>query len=1092
MFHARVSGPGRLALLVAVAVALPGCERDGDAPAAPVPIEVQTTREIAAALFADGDRMAEARAALQPLLDRDPPFADDLLRGAAADLELDHLDTAAAFLKRAEELGEKSARFHYLKALHAYRSGAVDAAEGEFERTAGLAPDDLPTQLMVAACRTDRGAGDAEAPLRRVQKVGPEFGGSWYPTALYRLNRICLQAGRSDEAQKLRQEYSELEARGVLAATIAEMERGNFGRLEFPPPAAALPTEPPAPPAWQPARALAPEFAGATGLLAVDLLDDGKIERRQREAVGWSIGACDLVGFGAAGILAASPAADGRWSVAPLWDRPVRRLAGFDFGEDGDLDFWAVTDAGVELLVMDAGKLAQSPLPLPPLPSAPSDLEVVDYDHEGDLDLLLVGPFGVRLWRADGAAHGGAFTDATEAAGLAGRGPLDWCVVEDLDSDQDVDFLLGGAQGVGIADNLRAGRFEWKGDRIPKEWSARQAPIVADLDHDSRPDLWSADGDGRGLRGVGAGRFRAEGGIAAPPPLAAAESAPVVAELLVAPRSGMPPALARLTAQGLELLEAPASGRTAIRLALLGRKDNRRGVGAIVEVRAKALYQRFYWRGEPLAIDLAGAAQAEWIRVTWPNGVVQSELAIPAGSDRIIEQKEGLIGSCPFLYAWNGTTYGFVTDVLGITPLGLPMSPDQLVPPDHDEYVLVRGDQLVPRDGRLELQLTEELREVTYLDRVRLDVVDHPAGAEVFPNERFTFPPFPEPHVHAVVAPLAPRRAVGSDGRDWTAALRANDLQFAAEFTPWSGADAGGGASTGQFLGLAPAHFLELEFDPAAVPRSGRLRLLLTGWFYWTDASVNVASSRTPGFEFVPPMLEVPDGHGGWRPTGAPIGFPAGKVKTMVIDVGDRLDRADPRLRLSSTLRLYWDSIRLAADPEDAPTRVTSLEPAFAHLHSRGFSAARELPGGLGLEWFDWDRVSKQPRWNQHPGFYTRFGDVRELLGAIDDRFVVMGAGDALTLQFPAGALPPLPDGWSRDYLLFLDGWAKDRDPNTVDALFVEPLPFHAMSGYPYPPPERFPDDAAHRAWLLDWETRPARRWIAPLVSRERRPSSPP
>ena len=41
-----------------------------------------------------------------------------------------------------------------------------------------------------------------------------------------------------------------------------------------------------------------------------------------------------------------------------------------------------------------------------------------------------------------------------------------------------------------------------------------------------------------------------------------------------------------------------------------------------------------------------------------------------------------------------------------------------IVPPDHDEYVLVRGDQLVPEDGRYVLQFTEELREVTYLDRL--------------------------------------------------------------------------------------------------------------------------------------------------------------------------------------------------------------------------------------------------------------------------------------------------------------------------------------------------------------------------------------
>jgi hypothetical protein len=104
----------------------------------------------------------------------------------------------------------------------------------------------------------------------------------------------------------------------------------------------------------------------------------------------------------------------------------------------------------------------------------------------------------------------------------------------------------------------------------------------------------------------------------------------------------------------------------------------------------------------------------------------------------------------------------------------------------------------------------------------------------------------------------------------------------------------------------------------------------------------------------------------------------------------------------------------------------------------------------------------------------------------IDDQFVVMGSGDALHLRFPAAKLPPLPAGWRRDFLLFLDGWAKDRDPNTVEALHVEPLPFHAMTRWPYDGVDRFPDDETHRRWKREWQTRPARRWIEPLAPASR------
>jgi hypothetical protein len=92
-----------------------------------------------------------------------------------------------------------------------------------------------------------------------------------------------------------------------------------------------------------------------------------------------------------------------------------------------------------------------------------------------------------------------------------------------------------------------------------------------------------------------------------------------------------------------------------------------------------------------------------------------------------------------------------------------------------------------------------------------------------------------------------------------------------------------------------------------------------------------------------------------------------------------------------------------------------------------------------------------------------------------------MGSGDEVRLRFAAAALPPLPAGWRRDFLLKVDGWAKDADANTAFSQSVEPLPFHAMSRYPYPAGERFPDDALHRLYREYYNTRPALRLIRPL-----------
>jgi hypothetical protein len=87
---------------------------------------------------------------------------------------------------------------------------------------------------------------------------------------------------------------------------------------------------------------------------------------------------------------------------------------------------------------------------------------------------------------------------------------------------------------------------------------------------------------------------------------------------------------------------------------------------------------------------------------------------------------------------------------------------------------------------------------------------------------------------------------------------------------------------------------------------------------------------------------------------------------------------------------------------------------------------------------------------------------------------VIMGAGDELRLLFGDRRLPPLPPGWERNFILLVDGWAKDADSNTAFARTVEPLPFHAMASYPYPSSQHFPSDKVHQLYLKNLNTRKA------------------
>jgi hypothetical protein len=190
----------------------------------------------------------------------------------------------------------------------------------------------------------------------------------------------------------------------------------------------------------------------------------------------------------------------------------------------------------------------------------------------------------------------------------------------------------------------------------------------------------------------------------------------------------------------------------------------------------------------------------------------------------------------------------------------------------------------------------------------------------------------------------------------------------------------------------------------------------------------------------------------------------------MVVDLAGIARRSSLTLRLATTLQIYWDAAALAVGRPAVDPVVTALAAAAADLHYRGYSRLyRRSPSSP--HWFDYQTVSVEPRFRDMRGAFTRFGPVGELLDTADDRYVVMNAGDELTLRFAASALPPLAPGWRRDWVLYSDGWVKDADIHTAHSQTVEPLPYHGMAAYP-DVPHRFPDTAAHRAWQRDYQTR--------------------
>lgn len=419
------------------------------------------------------------------------------------------------------------------------------------------------------------------------------------------------------------------------------------------------------------------------------------------------------------------------------------------------------------------------------------------------------------------------------------------------------------------------------------------------------------------------------------------------------------------------------------------------------------------------------------------------------------------------VFSWNGKEFQFITDVLGVAPLGASSGDGQFFPVDHDEYVQIPRESLSAVNGNYEIRITEELREVTYLDQVKLIAVDHGGDVELFTNDKFKAPPFPEFRLFGIQRRLYPLRVSDHRARDVRRRIMRRDRTYPDGFAR-------------DYSGVAELHSLELDFGPEAA-RNGRAVLVLSGWVDWADGSTFFQASQEGRAALMMPYLQVKDAAGTWRTVIEDMGIPAGKPKTIVVDLTGKFLSQSREVRIVTNLCVYWDEIFLSEETAEPRVELRPLPFRLAELRFRGFSTPIVHPERKQPESFDYSRWMALSMWNPTPGLYTRFGDVRELLASADDRFVIMGSGDELRLLFDPRSLPPLQKGLRRDFLLYVDGWAKDGDPNTAFSQSVDPLPFHEMSCYPYPAGERYPGDRGHQEYQTLYNTRPALRLVRPL-----------
>ncbi len=717
--------------------------------------------------------------------------------------------------------------------------------------------------------------------------------------------------------------------------------------------------------------------------------------------------------------------------VACAAERSVM-LAPVDIDADRDTDLLVFNDkAQAKLFFNDRfGKYREGQITAEPIRGDRGGV-LQDFNGDGRADLL-VAPGGEtpgRLYLTDAT---GAFAPSKQFDGcleaVSTWGDLVATRVADVDLDGDLDVAVFGAAGHVLL-NDGAGRFVTKANLWPKP---AEGAVVG-------TDLVDLTGDG----------------------------VPDVLRVRVAPTGRVELVPTTLTPPANWLAVTPTGDRGADKRT----RSPASGYGTKLDLRCGLHSQVITHTGlngglsqsqRPVVFGLSGATKLDYLAFTWPDGVTQSEIELAAGMHHRISETERKMSSCPVLFAWNGERFGFVTDFAGVGGLGYYVAPSQYAPPQVLEHVKIEPDQLAARDGVYELRICEPMEEVGYIDRLELLAVDHPRDVSVYPDERLALNgPAPS---HKLLCPadrIYPVRATAPDNTDCTRQLAAVDRIYA--YQP---------PLDRRFQGFCKPHALVLDFDKrlAELDPGRSVYLFLNGWIEYPYSQTTFAAAQA-GVKWQPLKIERQTTDGRWETAIADAGAPGGMGRMITVDLTGKLAPNDTKLRISTNLEVYYDQIFIAADEGTEELVVRTVPLAEASLRRLGFPQEYSPDGGYPLL-YAYDIIEPTAPFKMPRGAYTRYGRVDELLTDFDDRYVILGSGDEIAARFDASELPAPRDGHVRSFILVSHAYCKDMDLYTAEPDTVTPLPFRAMSRYPYPPSERFPATSASRPWQEKFNTR--------------------
>jgi tetratricopeptide (TPR) repeat protein len=1075
------------------------------------------------------DRAADSFAAA---MKKDPKLASAAINEGIALMTLQKLDEAKKALQTAIALDPNNPQAWYNLGLAQHAGNELEPALASFQRAVKLDPRDVDSYYFVGVCYQEMKEFDkAIAILKQALVIDPLHASSEFAMA-----RSLQRSGNTPDAKDHFKRFQHLTSTKIGAPIgLAYGEQGRYSTVtpvEEPETAnkAMIPVklEARSPFRGEPiSRDGTAAFATTGGACMMDVTGDGHMD-------------LVLMQSGAQAIRVLHAKGDGSfedWDATGAGLKASGHAVACAVGDyDGDgLNDLAVALEDQVLLFRNLGKGkfqdVTAEAGIAPK-NRPSGITFVDYDHDGDLDLLLTGaPLNLGgaanvLWRNDGNK---AFTEWTEPTGLGGSGTTAGAILTDFNNDRAVDIAVtGDGPAPLIYVNPREGKYPTQALYGDGKLPATTGIAVLDYDKDGWMDI--------AVTHAGAPGLTLWRNVAGP----------------------------ENVGRRFERVELPLNdavrgwGVTAVDIDNDGWID----LAAIVETTTGPQVRVFRNRGDGTFEDVSHALGLDAVKLHDPRGLIAADVDGDGAADLIVTQ----VNAPPVLlrnvganknhfvrldltgYADNKTAIGVKVETFanghwqkwelaGASGYQTQGPPEILVGLGDAEGIdllrilwptgVLQDEIDLPKltDGRAVIAMKEADRRGSscpvlfawdgHKYRLVTDVIGAGVVGHWFTPQRRNIPNPGEwvkvdgTQVEAENGKLSMRFMEPMEEVNYIDQLRLvavdhpenvdvnpderflDDPPFASgRVIASTGARLPAGAWDGEgrdvldavsrrdhtfasgFTAVAYDGFANLHtltLDLGDVDAKKPLKLLLTGYVNYFSATSLYAAWQA-GVKPISPYAEAQMPDGTWKRIADDVGFPAGLERTIVVDLSGKLPLDARKIRLVTNLEIYWDQV-LVDNNAAAEAKTTEVPLAAATLHFRGYPKQIDLKSDGDLD-YDYDCVSLTGPFQHQRGNYTRFGDVTALVKGVDDRYAIFGSGEEIAVEFDVSKLPALAAHWKRDYFFYANGYVKDMDWWDASPFTVAQLPFHGMSAYPYPDSEEFPLDAQSLEYQLNWNDR--------------------